>query len=140
MKNALRGAKLRPSTSSESHRRSRFAKLREIFAKLQSSHRDLSIDTLPAVLTSRVLRLCISRTRAGCRQPYMYNTYSTYLMEGLDTHVFQCIYVFHCIWNLTSLVKIQIHKYNVFGVGLDTWCKHVFFCIIQCIVHVGFAR
>ena len=63
-----------PLETSMSHRRSPFAILREIFANIQSSHRDLCIDTLLVFTASRVLRLHLSdlcltpptRADAGC--------------------------------------------------------------------------
>ena len=46
--------KFGPPESSGSNRRPRFAILHEFFAILQPSHRDLSIDTLPAFSALRV--------------------------------------------------------------------------------------
>ena len=57
VKNALRGANLRPFSSSGSHRRSPVANLRDIFANLHSSNRDLCIETISTFTATRILRL-----------------------------------------------------------------------------------
>ena len=66
--------------SSDSHRRSRLAALREFFAALQSSNSDLSIDTLSNFPTSRVLRL---HADPPCLRP----------MTSADTNTFLGLFV-----------------------------------------------
>ena len=86
MKYALRGANLRPSGSSGSHRRSRLAVLRELAAVLQPSHRDLSIDTLPTLSTSKVLRLHADPSPPGDCDPSLSQPHIKAIEMRMERH------------------------------------------------------
>ena len=66
--------------------------------------------------SSRIPQFCKS---PSCGEPCAIRIQR--IWRGGPIHsVFNVFTYFNVIWNLTSLVKIQIHKYNVFGAGLNT--------------------